>query len=233
MLLNLNFLNQSIAKLDSFWLNNLIYPNINLIKLIDKKLVDLSQNETIYPTKENIFAALNNLSITNIKVVILGQDPYHGENEAIGYSFAINPNIKTPPSLKNIFKELVLEYNIENKMLNPNLLQEMWVKQGVLLLNSILTVTKDKPKSHANIGWEYITNNIIKIINNNTTNVVFLLWGKDAQSKTNLIDPDKHLILSTSHPSPFSANLGFLGCNHFKKTNDFLIQNNINPIKWI
>jgi uracil-DNA glycosylase len=234
MLLNLKFLDKSIAKLDQFWLNNFIYPNSKLIQLIDKKLFYLSQNEIIYPEKENIFASLSNLPITKIKVVILGQDPYHGENEAIGYSFAINSNNKIPPSLNNIYKELSLEYNIDYKIIKPTLLQDLWVNQGVLLLNSILTVNKDKPRSHANIGWEQITNNLIKFISKNTTNIVFLLWGKDAQKKNSLIDnTQKHLILFASHPSPFSAKLGFLGCNHFKQTNDFLITNNIDPIKWI
>jgi uracil-DNA glycosylase len=231
MIEQLNYLNPAISKLNNFWIDKLIYPNICLLMLIDKKLSQLALSTNICPKAEQIFSVLYNLSINKIKIVILGQDPYHGENEAIGYAFATNQH-KIPPSLRNIYKELGLEYGIDSKLIPNTLLQDKWINQGVTLLNTVLTVSQDTPKSHSNIGWEHITNSIIKLINNHCQNVVFLLWGQDAQQKINLIDNNRHLILTTSHPSPFSANRGFIGCNHFKIANQFLIKNNISPINW-
>ena len=197
------------------------------------KLHEFVENEyetkTIYPPKENIFFALENTPYEHIRVVILGQDPYHGVGEAHGMAFSVNPGIKVPPSLQNIFKELNSELGcyIPN---NGYLLK--WARQGVLMLNSVLTVEKDKPASHKNKGWEIFTDRIIEDINKKDTPVVFMLWGNFAKQKANLITTPKHLILTSSHPSPFSVRYGFFGCNHFVKANEFLKKNNIPPINW-
>lgn len=187
------------------------------------------ETQTIYPEKKNIFAALKTTPYENVKVVILGQDPYHGEGEAHGLSFSVCPGIKTPPSLKNIYKELQDELGcyIPN---NGYLMK--WAQQGVLLLNSVLTVQKDTPASHRGKGWETFTDRIITEVNKKDEPVVFILWGNFARSKRDLITNPNHLVLESPHPSPFSARTGFFGCNHFVKTNEFLKQNGIEPIDW-
>lgn len=180
-----------------------------------------------YPTINNIFSAFNNCPLNLLKVVIVGQDPYHGYNEANGLCFSVNDNIPIPPSLKNIFKEL---YN-NKKIFFPksgNLIN--WARQGVLLLNSILTVRSGKAKSHQNLGWEIFTDTVIKKISKKK--IVFLLWGEFAKKKEILINKKNNYVLKSSHPSPFSAHLGFLGCDHFIKTNNFLFKNGISTIKW-
>lgn len=183
----------------------------------------------VFPIKENIFSALNNCPFKETKVVIIGQDPYHGFNQANGLAFSVNDGVKIPPSLKNIYKELNNDLSIPISE-SGNL--SRWTKQGVLLLNSVLTVNEGLPGSHQNRGWESLTDKIISILSDQNSNIVFLLWGKFAQSKSILIDPKKHLILQSTHPSPFSAYRGFLGCKHFSKTNDYLIKNNIKAIDW-
>lgn len=183
----------------------------------------------VFPIKENIFSALNNCPFKETKVVIIGQDPYHGFNQANGLAFSVNDGVKIPPSLKNIYKELNNDLSIPISE-SGNL--SRWTKQGVLLLNSVLTVNEGLPGSHQNRGWESLTDKIISILSDQNSNIVFLLWGKFAQSKSILIDPKKHLILKSTHPSPFSAYRGFLGCKHFSKTNDYLIKNNIKAIDW-
>ena len=187
--------------------------------------------EICYPQMEQIFAAFNDCSFESIKVVIIGQDPYHGTNEANGLSFSVNDGIAIPPSLRNIYKELINDYE---KVLFPssgNL--QSWAKQGVFLLNAVLTVQKDKPNSHQKIGWSQFTSAVIELISINNENVVFLLWGAFAQKKCAKIDPTKHLILTSGHPSPMSANQGkWFGNKHFSKTNDYLITNNKKPIEW-
>ena len=197
------------------------------------KLHEFIDNEyntkTIYPLRENIFFALKNTPYEYVKVVILGQDPYHGEGEAHGMCFSVNPGVKVPPSLQNIFKEL--HRDLGCKIPNNGYLLK-WARQGVLMLNSVLTVQKDKPASHQGKGWEIFTDRIIEEINNKKTPVVFLLWGNFAKQKASLITNEKHLVLTSSHPSPFSVRYGFDGCSHFSKTNKFLIQNNMTPIDW-
>ncbi|CCY71456.1 uracil-DNA glycosylase [Clostridium sp. CAG:921] len=197
------------------------------------KLHEFIDNEyntkTIYPPRENIFFALKNTPYEYVKVVILGQDPYHGEGEAHGMCFSVNPGVKVPPSLQNIFKEL--HRDLGCKIPNNGYLLK-WARQGVLMLNSVLTVQKDKPASHQGKGWEIFTDRIIEEINNKKTPVVFLLWGNFAKQKASLITNEKHLVLTSSHPSPFSVRYGFDGCSHFSKTNKFLIQNNMTPIDW-
>ena len=187
-------------------------------------------NHRIYPSAKNIFHAFNLCPFDKIKVVILGQDPYHGENQANGLSFSVNKGISIPPSLKNIYKELsnnFQDFNFQDGDLSP------WATQGVLLINSILTVRKGKPGSHQGIGWEDFTDEVIKIISKRKKNIVFLLWGSFAKSKVVLINNKKeHLILSSSHPSPFSAHKGFFGNNHFKKANEYLRNKSIVEINW-
>lgn len=197
------------------------------------KLHDFVENEyktkTIYPPHEKIFFALKNTPYEYVKVVIIGQDPYHGEGEAHGMCFSVNPNIKIPPSLQNIYKEL--HRDLGCKMPNNGYLLK-WARQGVLLLNSVLTVEKDKPASHQGKGWEIFTDKIISEINKKETPVVFLLWGNFAKKKAELITNPKHLILTSSHPSPFAVRYGFDGCSHFSKTNNFLIRTGQAPIDW-
>lgn len=186
-------------------------------------------NKIIYPEYDNVFNALKITSYKNTRVVIVGQDPYHGENEAMGLSFSVPKNIKVPPSLKNIYKELNDDLGID--IPNHGDLTS-WTKEGVLLLNSVLTVEKDKPGSHQKIGWQRLTDYIIKIINQKETPVVFILWGNYARNKKEIITNPNHLIIESTHPSPFSARNGFFGSKPFSKTNDFLKKNNLQEINW-
>ncbi len=181
----------------------------------------------IFPPKNNILRALSLTDYQDVKVVILGQDPYHGLGEANGLAFSVNNGIKLPPSLKNIYKELKEDLNIKISI-NGDL--TCWAKEGVLLLNTVLTVEKDRPASHKNLGWENFTDAIIKRINDKDTPVVFILWGNFARSKKALITNPKHLIIESSHPSPFSCNYGFFGSRPFSRTNKFLKENNIKEI---
>lgn len=185
-------------------------------------------NNIIYPNKDNIFNALKLLSFNEIKVVILGQDPYHGEKEAHGLAFSVQEGIKLPPSLVNIFKELESDLGIKRNKGNL----EDWAKEGVLLLNTVLTVRKDNPNSHKNKGWEKFTDSIIKALNNKDDSIVFILWGNNAKNKKILINNPKHLIIESTHPSPFSCHSGFFGSKPFSKTNDFLVKMSKKPINW-
>ena len=187
------------------------------------------KNKTVYPKMSEIFNAFTKTSYENVKVVIIGQDPYHGENEAEGLSFSVKVGIQKPPSLINIFSELKNDLGIDPPN-HGSLIS--WAKEGVLLLNATLTVIKDSPRSHANKGWETFTDEVIKLINEKETPVVFILWGSDARSKKYLITNKKHLIIESAHPSPLSAYRGFFGSKPFSKTNEFLIKNNIKPINW-
>ena len=184
---------------------------------------------TCYPKYENIFNALKATPYGNVKVVIIGQDPYHGEGEAHGLSFSVQDGIKFPPSLQNIFKELRddLGYDIPK---SGNLTK--WAKEGVLLLNSILTVEANKPLSHKDLGWQRLTDHIIKLINMKNEPVVFILWGSYARSKKVFITNKKHLVIESVHPSPLSAYNGFFGSKPFSKTNNFLKQNNIKEVNF-
>lgn len=193
------------------------------------KINQLYDKKVVYPEQDNIFKALKLTPYSNVKVVIVGQDPYHGENEANGLSFSVSPGIKLPPSLKNIYKELYDDLKIDRKD-NGDLTD--WAEQGVLLLNTVLTVEKDKPASHRNIGWELLTDYIIKTLNEKKEPIVFILWGNFAKNKAKLITNQRHLIITSSHPSPFSARYGFFGSKPFSKANNFLISNDISPIKW-
>ena len=185
--------------------------------------------QTIYPRREDIFSALKTTPFNMVKAVIIGQDPYHGPRQAHGMCFSVQAGIKPPPSLVNIFKELQQEYGYSIPR-HGNLTS--WAKQGVLLLNAILTVRGGQPLSHKGKGWEEFTDRIIQRLNERDEPMVFLLWGMPAQKKVSLINTKKHLVLKTSHPSPLSAYRGFLGCGHFKTTNEFLKEHHMTPIDW-
>ena len=182
----------------------------------------------IYPEYQNIFNALRYTDYDDVKVVILGQDPYHGPGEAHGLSFSVASNVRRPPSLDNIFKELKNDLNITRT--NNNLTD--WAKQGVFLLNSVLTVVKDTPLSHKGKGWETFTDDLITILNKREKPIVFILWGSYARSKKVLITNSNHFIIESAHPSPLSASRGFFGSKPFSKTNNFLVEHGITPIKW-
>lgn len=192
-------------------------------------LVDEKKNNHIFPPEKEIFNAFNLTPLEKIKVVIIGQDPYHGVGQAHGLCFSVNDGVKFPPSLKNIFKELQSDLDIPTP-LSGNLTH--WAEQGVFLLNNTLTVREKTPTSHQKKGWEEFTDAVIKLISEQKSGVVFLLWGSFAQSKENLIDTTKHHILKAAHPSPFSAHRGFFGCKHFSKTNELLKKQEQKPINF-
>ena len=197
----------------------------NIVNFINKEY----KEKSIFPPKSKILKALELTDFNSVKVVILGQDPYHGVGEANGLAFAVSDGIKLPPSLINIYKELYNDLGITPSKVG-NL--ECWAKEGVLLLNAVLTVEKDKAASHKNIGWENFTDAIIQKINEKDTPVVFILWGNFAKSKKIFITNKKHLVIESTHPSPFSANYGFLGSRPFSKTNSYLKAKGIKPINW-
>lgn len=185
--------------------------------------------KVIYPPQNEVFSAFALTEFAEVKVVILGQDPYHGPNQAHGLSFSVKPNISPPPSLVNIYKELAMDvgFQIPHHGYLVN-----WAKQGILMLNTVLTVEQGKAHSHANLGWEIFTDKVIAQINQYRENVVFLLWGSHAQKKGQFIDRNRHCVLTSPHPSPLSAHRGFFGCQHFSKTNQYLKQHHIPEIDW-
>lgn len=187
------------------------------------------ENEIVYPKAEDIYNALHYTDFKSVKVVLLGQDPYHGPNQAHGLSFSVQPEVALPPSLRNIFKELNDDLGIP---VPNNGYLKSWADQGVLLLNTVLTVRQGEAHSHKGRGWERLTDKIIETLNEKSEPVVFLLWGKPAQSKIHLIDQKKHHIITSVHPSPLSARRGFFGSKPFSKTNEFLRQNGLKEIDW-
>lgn len=189
-----------------------------------------SLGKIIYPPGPLIFNAFNQTPFEDVKVVIIGQDPYHGAGQAHGLSFSVQNGVKPPPSLVNIFKEIRSDIGIEMPALYGNLTS--WAVQGVLMLNAALTVRAGEPFSHAKIGWAEFTDAVIKTISDKKEGVIFLLWGKFAQEKQSLIDETKHFVLKSAHPSPFSADKGFFGCKHFSKINQLLVQHGVQPINW-
>ncbi len=203
------------------------YQKDYFLKIKDK-VRQAYKDKIIFPPAKKVFYALRETSYKDTRVVILGQDPYHGEGEANGLCFSVNDGIKMPPSLNNIYKELYDDLGIKRTSTDLS----DWAKSGVLLLNSVLTVEKDKPASHKNIGWEEFTDSIIKKLNEKEEPVVFILWGNFAKSKIKYITNPKHLVISSSHPSPFSVNYGFFGSKPFSKTNNFLKKNNLKEIEW-
>ena len=193
------------------------------------KVKEEYKNYTCYPAYENIFNALKSTPYSKVKIVILGQDPYHGEGEAHGLSFSVQEGVKLPPSLQNIYKELYDDLGIKN---GPSGDLTPWTKEGVLLLNSVLTVRKDMPASHKDLGWQLLTDHIIKLINLKKEPVVFILWGNFARSKKVFITNPKHLVIESTHPSPFSARNGLFGSKPFSKANNFLKKNNIKEVNF-
>ena len=186
-------------------------------------------NYTVYPSMYDIFNSMKVTPFSEVKVVLLGQDPYHNEGQAMGLSFSVPDGIIKPPSLVNMFKELKNELGIEIKESGD---LTGWAKQGVLLLNTVLTVRAHNANSHKGKGWEFFTDSIIKKISDKKEHVVFLLWGGNARSKKPLIDKTKHLVLECAHPSPLSAYNGFFGCGHYVKANEYLVANGVEPIDW-
>jgi len=222
----------STIQLHPSWLNHLEDEfQKHYMKLIKKKLLELKKNNIpFYPAGKDLFKAFNLTPLDQLKVVILGQDPYHGPNQAHGLCFSVPESIKPPPSLINIFKELTDDLGIKTERANGNL--ESWARQGVFLLNTTLTVEKSKPLSHQKLGWDIFTDKVISVINEVKDHVVFILWGSFAQSKKDLIDSNRHLILTAPHPSPLSAHRGFFGSKPFSKTNAFLVSKQIDIIQW-
>ena len=192
--------------------------------------VEKSQRKVIYPPGQLIFNAFNTTPFEKVKVVILGQDPYHGPGQAHGLSFSVPKGIKLPPSLQNIFKELKADVGMPLPASGD---LSGWAKQGVLLLNAVLTVRAGEAASHAMLGWTEFTNAVIKTLSDQRTGIVFLLWGKYAQEKQVLIDETRHFVLKAAHPSPLSAHNGFFGCKHFSKTNELLVRQGLQPINWM
>lgn len=184
----------------------------------------------IYPPKADVFNAFHYTEFDQVKVVILGQDPYHGPNQAHGLAFSVRPNVPPPPSLLNMYKEL--SQDIEGFQTPNHGYLVDWATQGVLLLNTVLTVEQGKAHSHANFGWETFTDHVIATLNQHTSGLVFLLWGSHAQKKGQFIDRQKHCVLTAPHPSPLSAHRGFFGCHHFSRANHYLIQQGKTPIDW-
>jgi uracil-DNA glycosylase len=198
-------------------------------QMLEKVLVARNEGKIIYPQQDRIFHALIATPFSQARVVILGQDPYHGPGQAEGLSFSVPRGIPIPPSLKNIFKELEKDLGIPVAR-HGHL--ESWARQGVLLLNTVLTVEEGRPASHAGHGWEKLTDGIIKKLSNERNHLIFLLWGKHAQQKASLIDASKHTILTAPHPSPLSAYQGFFGCHHFSRVNELLKDHGEVPITW-
>lgn len=187
------------------------------------------QEKTIYPEQQNILKALEYSTFANTRLVIVGQDPYHGPNQAQGISFSVQKGVAIPPSLKNIYRELKDDLSVPTP---KHGCLSSWATQGVLLLNSVLTVEHNKPHSHATIGWQYFTDKIIALLNTEKDRLVFMLWGSQAQKKGAAINTKKHLVLKAPHPSPLSAYRGYFGCKHFSKANAWLKQHNLMPINW-
>ena len=220
------------VKINDFWKQALKeeFEKPYFDQIVNFLKTERSAGKTTFPSGPNIFNAFNKTPFDKVKVVILGQDPYHGIGQAHGLSFSVLPGIKIPPSLQNIFKEIKADIGVEN---SPNFGDlTHWAEQGILLLNAALTVRNGEPMSHAKIGWAQFTDAVIKTISDKKENVIFLLWGKFAQDKQVLINTDSHYILKAAHPSPLSAHNGFFGCKHFSKTNEILVKQGENPIDW-
>ena len=193
-------------------------------------LINEYRSQVIYPNMYDIFNAMKITSYEDVKVVIIGQDPYHGENQAHGLSFSVKKGIAPPPSLVNIFKEIKSDVGVDNSGKHGELTK--WAEEGVLLLNSCLTVRAGKANSHRGMGWENFTDDVIRLLNQREKPMVFMLWGANAKAKAQLITNPAHLVLTAAHPRPLSAYNGFFGCKHFSKANDFLVKNGMTPVNW-
>jgi uracil-DNA glycosylase len=219
------------VKIDSSWKKVLKseFEKPYFLEIVGFLRMEKAAGKTIFPPGSLLFNAFNTTPFEAVKVVLLGQDPYHGPGQAHGLCFSVPDGISMPPSLVNIFKELQNDTGVPFPS-SGNL--SRWAQQGVLLLNASLSVRAAEPMSHSKIGWAQFTDTVIKKISDVKKNIVFLLWGKFAQEKQSLIDETKHLVLRAAHPSPYSANNGFLGCRHFSKTNEYLVKNGIDPVDW-
>ena len=219
-----------MAKLSGEWEEALA---LEFKKEYYKKLYFFVKNEydtkVIFPAADDLFNAFHFTPLSKVKVVILGQDPYHNYGQAHGLSFSVRPEVAIPPSLLNIYKELQEDLGL---YIPDNGYLKKWADQGVLLLNTVLSVRAHQAASHSGKGWEMFTDAVIKVLNEQDRRIVFLLWGRPAAAKAKMLDNPRHLILTAAHPSPLSAYKGFFGCRHFSKTNDFLIKNNTGPIDW-
>lgn len=217
-------------KIESSWrevlLDEFQKPYFNSLK---EFLVEEKQKYTLYPHSSNIFAAFESTPFESVKVVILGQDPYHGANQAHGLAFSVNDGVPPPPSLQNIFKELCDDIGCD-KPKGGNLMS--WAKEGVFLLNTVLSVRASEANSHKNRGWEVFTDTVIRLLSEKKENLVFILWGAPAGAKASLIDEKKHLILKAPHPSPLSSYRGFFGSKPFSKTDEYLISKGLKPVEW-
>jgi uracil-DNA glycosylase len=221
----------SIVKIEESWgevLKNEFQKNY-FKQLTESIKQEMKSGIKIYPEGKNIFNAFNNTPFYKTKVVILGQDPYHNPLQANGLSFSVGKNVALPPSLKNIYKELSTDLEIDIPQHGD---LSSWAMQGVLLLNSVLTVRENEPASHSKIGWQNFTDEVIRSLSYNREKIIFILWGNYAKQKKVLIDTHKHYVLEAAHPSPFSVYNGFFGCKHFSKTNTILKQNNFDIINW-
>ncbi len=217
-------------KINESWKNVLIEEfNLPYFHNLRSFLIEEKKQYTVFPPGNQIFSAFDMTSFDAVKVVILGQDPYHGTGQAHGLCFSVPPGTNPPPSLVNIFKEIQNDLGLPMPR-HGNL--ESWARQGVLLLNATLTVRANQPGSHQNKGWEMFTDQVIRTLSKEKTGLVFLLWGKFAQAKENLIDSNKHFFLKAAHPSPYSATAGFFGCRHFSKTNEILRSQGKEEINW-
>lgn len=220
----------STPQLESSWLKALRSEfEQDYMTQLKKALLAEKKQYQVYPPSGEIFAAFNHTPFEQTKVVIIGQDPYHGPGQANGLSFSVRRGVKPPPSLVNIFKEL--QSDLAVPISNHGDLTS-WADQGVLMLNAVLTVRHKTPGSHKNWGWQRFTNQAIQTLSENRENLVFLLWGSFARGKRSLVNSDKHRVLEAPHPSPFSAHNGFFGCRHFSKTNQYLQEHGLSPIKW-
>ncbi len=219
------------VKLDESWMSQIgsEFDKPYMKSLKDFLVQEKSLGKVIFPKGDEIFNAMNTTPFEDVRVVILGQDPYHGVGQAHGLSFSVRDGVRYPPSLLNIYKEIIAEFGGEIPKTGD---LTRWAKQGVLLLNATLTVQESLAGSHQNKGWEEFTDAVIRAINDKRENVVFMLWGSYAQKKGAFIDRTKHLVLNAPHPSPLSAHRGFLGCGHFKRANDYLREKGFGPIVW-
>jgi uracil-DNA glycosylase len=219
------------VKIESSWKSVLKneFDKPHFLNAVTHLKTEKAAGKTIYPPGSLLFNAFNLTPFDNVKVVLLGQDPYHGKGQAHGLCFSVPDGVAPPPSLINIFKEL---HDDTGTRIPKTGNLSGWAEQGVLLLNASLSVRANEPLSHSKIGWTQFTDNVIQIISDKKNNIVFLLWGKYAHEKQQLIDETKHLVLKAAHPSPYSASHGFFGCRHFSKTNQYLADNGLDPIDW-
>lgn len=221
----------SQIKLSDSWLEHLEseFKTDRMKKLKSFLADEYKKNKIIYPAKSDYFKALDLVDLDKVKVVILGQDPYHGPGQAHGLCFSVKDGVRFPPSLQNIFKELKSDLNVDPPQ-SGNLTR--WAEQGILLLNSVLTVEQEKAASHQNKGWEEFTSKIISVVNEKCPHVVFILWGAYAQKKAAFVDRTKHLVIESPHPSPLSSHRGFFGSKPFSKANNWLVKQGLTPIQW-